>query len=1390
MKSSPLVRSVGPVVQRTGAPAHARRAFSAARLMLAAGACLALHAIAGPVAHGQVQPMAAMLRFPAISQTQVAFTYANKLWIGPKAGGIATPLASPAGSVSFPRFSPDGQSVAFVGNYDGGRDIYTLSVTGGVPSRITHHPANESISQWTTDGRIVFMASGIVGAGLQRQTQLYSVPVGGGMPTKFPMPYSGFGSLNADATIVAFTPHSTDTRTWKRYRGGMATDIWLLNLKDNSTKQITDWEGTDTIPMWGFNSAKATIYYLSDAGKEHRQNIWAYDTASGSRAQVTTFAEDDIRWPSVGPGGGAGKGEIVFQLGARLMILNLDSSQTSEIKITIPGARPTLRAQVEDVSTSISDAAISPTGKRVVVEARGDLWTAPAKEGIIRNLTSTDNVFDRDPSWSPDGKWIAYFSDASGEYELWIRSSDAKAPEPEKKDEDKKDADKKDDKKDEKKEEKKEDEAKKDEPAKDDLAKDESAKEESKDKPEGEAAEGVKKAAPGVGAAARAFKLTSMGPGFRFSPTWSPDSKQIAFTDKAGAVMLAALAIDEGTGVVTAELKTIDTDPWANRPALSWSHDSAWLAYDRTDEGNQNECVWVYNVKGAKSTRLTTPMFSSGSPAFDRKGEYLYYRAARSFGSPIYADNDSTFAYAGTHQLLAAPLRADLKNPFDPKLDEEELKADKKKPAEKKDSPKKDDAKKDDAKKDDPKKDEPKKEPAALDLEQSVWSVTATGGTLPPDGLPFQLTVRVKKDGTLNAKAVTPLGEATFTGSLEKATGKLNLSGTLGPNTVTIAGTMDGPSLAGTWTAGEVSGTIRGARTSVEMIADEAAKDEPKKDEAPKDDAKKDESKKDEAKKGDAKKDEDKKEIKIDFEGFEQRAMLLPIGAGNFSNLGVSHDNKLLYTRTGGRGTGEGPSIRIFDMNEETREEKTVLAGASDFAFSTDGKKILVRRGGSLAIHDPAAGGGKAQIPFTSSMRTLIRPREQWKQIVTDAWRLQRDFFYEPTMHGVNWENVKVHYLAMLEDANSREDVNFIISEMISELNIGHAYLQGQGDVEGPGSLINVGLLGADYELEKVGENSAYKVTAIYQGGDHDADARGPLTRPGLKKQRINVGDYILAVNGTPIDTTKDIFASFIGTGERTTVLTVNSTPVMDATAREVVVRPTGVDSGLRYRAWIEKNRKHVDEKSGGKVGYIYVPNTGVDGQNDLFRQFVGQKDRAALIIDERWNGGGQIPTRFIELLNRPVSNYWARRDGKDWVWPQDGNQGHKVMLINGLAGSGGDMFPWLFKQNNLGKLIGTRTWGGLVGISGNPPLIDGGSISVPTFGFYEKDGTWGVEGHGIDPDIVVVDDPGKMLSGGDPQLDAAIELMLKEIAASPFIQPKRPVSPNRSGMGIAPEDK
>jgi tricorn protease len=419
-------------------------------------------------------------------------------------------------------------------------------------------------------------------------------------------------------------------------------------------------------------------------------------------------------------------------------------------------------------------------------------------------------------------------------------------------------------------------------------------------------------------------------------------------------------------------------------------------------------------------------------------------------------------------------------------------------------------------------------------------------------------------------------------------------------------------------------------------------------------------------------------------------------------------------------------------------------------------------------------------------MTAWIDPRAEWNQIFADAWRLERDYFYDPNMHKVDWSRVRRDYEAMLADCTTRQDVGYVVREMISELNVGHAYYSG-GDV-GDEPRMSVGLLGCDFALDQ----GAYRIARIQEGAAWDSDAHGPLSQPGVD---VKTGDWLLAVNGAPIDASKDPWAAFLGLAGKTIRLTVSAKPTLDASARDVVVEALESERDLRYRAWIEERRAYVEKKTGGRVGYVYVPSTGVDGQNDLVRQFEGQKTKPALIVDERWNSGGQIPTRFIELLNRPITNYWARRDGKDWPWPPDAHQGPLCMLINGLSGSGGDAFPAYFKQAKLGKTIGMRTWGGLVGLSGNPGLIDGAEVTVPTFGYYEKDGTWGIEGHGVEPDIEVIDDPSKMVEGpdhalADPQLDAGIEWMLSELEKHPYLPPPRPAYPDRSGMGIPDTDR
>lgn len=1257
-------------------------------------------------------PDAAMLRFPDIGPTHIVFVHANDLWIVPREGGPATPLASPPGQELFPKFSPDGRTIAFVGNYDGNRDIYTVPTSGGVPQRVTHHPGAETLCDFVGPDRLLFATSGL--AGLGRQSQLFTVPVEGGLPEMLPIPYGAWGSISPDGTWLAYIPHSTDFRTWKRYRGGMATDIWLYNLRDGSSRRMTDWEGTDTAPMW----VGSKVYYLSDQGPEHRLNIWSFDPTTGARSQVTRFADFDVKWPSAGPGGTGG--EIVFQQGSALRVLDVASGATREVKVTVPGARPTLRPRLEDAARNLTERTISPSGKRVAVSARGDIWSLPAEHGSPRNATRTSGVFERSPSWSPDGRWIVYLSDESGEYEFYLMQADGRHP------------------------------------------------------PE---------------------RLTHDGAVFRYGAVWAPDSKKFLFGDKTGSLWLytfgeleqpekpapveeegeqkkedeadAADATKPNDPASSApprhkpgELKLVDRDPWGYGMQPSWSHDSRWVAYQRSDQGNPMTHLRLYEVDSGTSTQVTSGMFRDSSPAFDRKGEWLYFTSNRDFSSPRYEDLGTTFVYDNTGVLLAVPLRRDVKNPLLSKSDEEEWTKKKDGDAKSKDSKGKNEQKSEKAEK-------PEKDAGTDDGVSGTWELTLQGIPNVPE-LVATAQIRVAADGTISGTISSMLGNVEITrGTWDRAARTLDLAfaapdGSIGA----IRGKIDNGQIEGTWSVGESSGAFKGRRTAVASGGADGAAPEGNGNGEKATDQKKD-AKSDAA-------------LRIDLDGFEVRAIQLPVGSGNFGNLAVNDGGALLYVRRAGRGGGEGPSIKLFDLADDQRSEKTVAPGGG-FAISANGKKLLV---GNSIFSASAGASGK---PFvTQGMTVSVDPRAEWEQIVRDAWRIFRDWFYDPNMHQVDWKAVGERYKAMLPDCANREDVAYLISEMISELNVGHAYYQGGGDVESTPSL-SVGLLGCDFELDRAAVPPAYRIAAIHQGAAWDSDARGPLSAPGVD---VAVGDYLLAVNGVPLDTSRDPWAAFLGLADRPLTLTVSKKPMIDAAARDIVVTPIGSEANLRYRAWIERNRAHVAERTGGRVGYIYVPDTGVNGQNNLFRQFFGQRHLDALIIDERWNGGGQIPTRFIELLNRPATNFWARRDSEDWRWPPDSHQGPKCMLMNGLSGSGGDAFPHYFRQAGLGKLIGTRTWGGLVGISGNPSLIDGASIAVPTFAFYELDGTWGIEGHGVDPDIEVIDDPAKMAGGADPQLDAAIDLMLEEVRVRPFKAPARPPYPDRRGMGIPDADR
>ncbi len=399
-------------------------------------------------------------------------------------------------------------------------------------------------------------------------------------------------------------------------------------------------------------------------------------------------------------------------------------------------------------------------------------------------------------------------------------------------------------------------------------------------------------------------------------------------------------------------------------------------------------------------------------------------------------------------------------------------------------------------------------------------------------------------------------------------------------------------------------------------------------------------------------------------------------------------------------------------------------------------------------------------------MQMQVDPRQEWRQIFVDAWRLERDYFYDANMHGVNWGLIKERYLKMLEGAVTREEVDFIIGEMIGELNSSHTYHGGGAGEQVPHA--TVGYLGVDWQAE----DGHYRIKKIIRPAAWDAETRSPLDRPGVS---IKEGDYILAVDSVELTTATEPYAGFRNLAGHSVELTYNSTPSWTG-AQTAIVETMGDESRLRNLAWIEQNRHRVEEATHGDVGYIYVRSTGIDGQNDLIRQFTAQIDKKALIIDERFNSGGQVPDRFIEMLDRKPLQYSASRDGLPLQWPPTAIFGPKLMMINGWSGSGGDAFPDYFRRAGIGPLLGTRTWGGLIGISGVPALIDGGGVTVPTFRMYNPDGAWFREGHGVDPDIAVPENLTEGAQGIDNQLESAIDQEINElIKTKGFNPPLRP---------------
>ena len=518
--------------------------------------------------------------------------------------------------------------------------------------------------------------------------------------------------------------------------------------------------------------------------------------------------------------------------------------------------------------------------------------------------------------------------------------------------------------------------------------------------------------------------------------------------------------------------------------------------------------------------------------------------------------------------------------------------------------------------------------------------------------------------------------------------------------------------------------------------------------------------------------------VRIDFPGIEYRILDLPVRAGDLSNLQAGDAGQLFYLRASDDApTGnEPPRARLHRFDLAKRQDEQILESVRDYRISADAKKLLYafRDAWSIVALAPKVSASEGRLAV-ADLEVRIDPRAEWAQIFDEAWRVNRDYFYAPNMHGADWPAMRKKYAALLPDVAVRSDVNRLIQWMSSELSVGH-HRGGGGDRLDTPKSVPGGLLGADYSVE----NGRYRFKKVYGGLNWNPQLRSPLTEPGVN---VRAGEYLLAVRGQDVRPPANVYSFFENTAGKIVEITVGPNP--DGTgSRKVQVVPAENEGALRNRDWVEGNLRKVDAATGGRVAYVYVPNTAEPGYTYFKRYFYPQTHKDAVIVDERFNGGGQVADYYIDLLRRPLVSYWAMRYGDDLKTPAASIQGPKVMIIDETAGSGGDLLPWMFRKFAVGKIVGQRTWGGLVGILGFPTLMDGGTITAPNLAIWTAEDGWVVENEGVPPDIEVEQTPRDVIAGRDPQLERAIAVALEELKKNPPATPKRPPYPNKTLRG------
>lgn len=1055
---------------------------------------------------GSVLTAGPLMRFPDIHGDTVVFVSGEDIWSVDAAGGIARRLTIHDGEERYPRFSPDGQWIAFTGEYDGNSDVYVMNRHGGHITRVTYHPASDQVVGWhPVNGKILF-SSYRTGFGY---TRLYLInPDGTGLEPLI-MHESVQGSFSPDGGRIAYNKVSRENRTWKRYQGGTAQEIYIYDFGKNTDVNITRFPGTDRIPIW----MDKTIVFSSD--RDGLLNLYAYHTEDGRLEQLTRHQGYDVRRPS------GSSGKVVYELGGEIWILDIHSGETRAIPIEVHPDAPEARPYWKDVSRQIQGVGISPTGQRALIVARGEVFSVPREKGMARNLSLHDGARDKDAVWSPDGRTVAWISDRTGEYEIYIQDAAAR-----------------------------------NEPV----------------------------------------RLTKHSSGYRHTLKWSPDSRMLAYTDHSLRLYILDVNSQKITEVDKARHENIDVSLDV-KPIYDfcWSPDSRYVAYSKMDDDWVNK-IYIYSLSDGRARCVSSGLFNDFHPVFSEDGLHLFFVSNRHF-DPVLCDFEWQMVYKNAAGIYALSL------------------------------------------------------------------TKASGSVLP-----------------LRSDEETPLEEEAIP-----------------------------------------SGVI------------------------------------------------------IDFEGIEQRVEALPLPASNYRNLSVS-GNDLFYLdkEQGDFNRFEYRSVGPRDLyayDFDSRKARTVIRNIDDYKLSFDGSRLVYRRGNEVGIIDAKAADSNGNALNLSGLKMWIDPVREWKQIFVDAWRFERDYYYEPGMHGLDWDAVRARYEPLIDRAACRQDVQFVIGELIGELNTSHTYVYG-GDVRRRSERVGTGMLGVDWEADT--RANRYRFSKIYRVHDWSGGTHPSLDKPGIE---VSEGEYLLAVNGREVTADRNIYSYFQNLDNVQVQLLVNSRPEMKG-AREITVQTAGSENMLRYQAWMEHNRMICEKESGGRIGYIHLPDTYLRSAQEFPKYWYSQTRKQGLIIDGRFNGGGLDPVIFLSRLNSPILTYWTRRYSHDQIGPHYATRAHMVCLTNRQAGSGGDMLPWEFQRLGMGPVIGTRTWGGLVGVSNFIGLIDGGGLTAPDYRIYSPEGEWVVENEGVTPDIIVEQHPAEMDRGYDSQLMEGIRQLLKKIEEEPRTWPVHPEFP------------